>query len=957
MSSQALRPVLPQRGVARVKNVLSGDTVVLLGKAAPGHPAPEVVFTFERVTAPRMASKANSNRDDPDAFPAREWLRKTCVGKNVSFETRKQGASAGDRVYGILHLPHPNGDGSQLNLAVETVRNGHAIPKVFGKSASMGSSSSGNAADGGENGAGGAADATNASDDNIDPEDPVQVYERQLQDAHQEAKAARVGVHSPHPLVRTIKNAGDDFTTQELVEKIKKFSSTGKVQCVIEYIFDGSRFRCQVTGPPELESAGVMFGSFTLILAGVASPRMGNPRATPPTTDEAFAVDAREFVSTRLLHRELDMTVYGTDKAGVCAVGTVHHPRGNIAVELLKAGLARVSDWSARMMPPSDVPAFRIAENNAKRANFGVWHSYEAPQISGASQISGLCVEALTGDTINILPDGVSYDDETKLKKVSLASVRAPRAGNERYGKADDPYAYECRERLRVLTVGKQVTVNIHYEREIPMGSNSDNRQFGTIAVGKRPDVGEVLIAEGLAVTQRHRDDEEKSPRYDELIAAESIAKANSKGVHSTNEYKKRTVNDLTSPQKAKAYSGSLIRGGPVKAVVEYCFNGTRFKLFIPSENCSIVFALSCLRAPQASPVPGAKVQTKAEPFGDECKRHSRMTVLQRNVEIDCTGVTMGGVITGDMFVGQGGQRRSMSIELISKGLASLDRRKVEYGEAPKDVVEAQEIARASKVGLWSLEQEEAPAAVPHTAAKVQEQILTVQLSEIRSGNHFFFHIVGEETSQMIEESMKLFTSNNGTAGAPCDAKKGKVVASLFDGSWYRAKIIEKKGHKATVLYVDHGNIDTVSIASHLRPLDDGLGTDKIPAAAKEAVLALTEVRSTDDDDGLDAARMLQSIAWGKPLNVRTFCDVEGKLAVTLLDPSSSSSINEQLISAGLARKSKQFKVDAIARKMVDGSGIASLAAGLASAQDAARRSRVGMWRYGDVGEDDEEEK
>jgi len=46
-------PALPPRGVARVKNVLSGDTVVLLGKAAPGQPAPEVVFTFERVTAPR----------------------------------------------------------------------------------------------------------------------------------------------------------------------------------------------------------------------------------------------------------------------------------------------------------------------------------------------------------------------------------------------------------------------------------------------------------------------------------------------------------------------------------------------------------------------------------------------------------------------------------------------------------------------------------------------------------------------------------------------------------------------------------------------------------------------------------------------------------------------------------------------------------------------------------------
>ena len=38
-------------------------------------------------------------------------------------------------------------------------------------------------------------------------------------------------------------------------------------------------------------------------------------------------------------------------------------------------------------------------------------------------------VEALTGDTVNVLPDGIPYADESRLKKVSLASVRAPRAG------------------------------------------------------------------------------------------------------------------------------------------------------------------------------------------------------------------------------------------------------------------------------------------------------------------------------------------------------------------------------------------------------------------------------------------------------------------------------------------------------------------------------------------------
>lgn len=48
------RPVLPSRGFATVRSVLSGDTVVLTGRpSAPGQKAPVIIFTFERVTAPR----------------------------------------------------------------------------------------------------------------------------------------------------------------------------------------------------------------------------------------------------------------------------------------------------------------------------------------------------------------------------------------------------------------------------------------------------------------------------------------------------------------------------------------------------------------------------------------------------------------------------------------------------------------------------------------------------------------------------------------------------------------------------------------------------------------------------------------------------------------------------------------------------------------------------------------
>ena len=227
-----------------------------------------------------------------------------------------------------------------INLAVEAVKAGHATPKVFGPE-------------------------TPDDDAALDENDPVLDYERSLQSALQEAKSNEVGIHSSNPLCRSIKNAGDEFQTLGLIENVKKFCTGNSVTCVIEYIFDGSRFRVHVTDP-ELAPAGLQYANFTLILGGVASPRVGNPRSDPPTQSEPFADQAKQFVEARLLHRELKISLHGTDKSGICAVGTVHHPRGNIGVELLKNGLARVSDWSARMMNPLDIPAFRVAENNAK---------------------------------------------------------------------------------------------------------------------------------------------------------------------------------------------------------------------------------------------------------------------------------------------------------------------------------------------------------------------------------------------------------------------------------------------------------------------------------------------------------------------------------------------------------------------------------------------------------------
>merc|ERR1712127_115402 len=103
------------------------------------------------------------------------------------------------------------------------------------------------------------------------------------------------------------------------------------------------------------------------------------------------------------------------------------------------------------------------------------------------------------------------------------------------------------------------------------------------------------------------------------------------------------------------------------------------------------------------------------------------------------------------------------------------------------------------------------------------------------------------------------------------------------------------------------------------------LGTVRIPAVANEALLAGVKTRTLEDDEGVDAARLLQSAAWGKDITARIFCEHEGKLIVNIYEPGHPSSINEQLVNEGLARVSKPVEVNAICAKMVNSDNLSAL--------------------------------
>ena len=82
-------------------------------------------------------------------------------------------------------------------------------------------------------------------------------------------------------------------------------------------------------------------------------------------------------------------------------------------------------------------------------------------------------------------------------------------------------YAHDAREFLRKKLIGKHVKVHIDFVR--PAEGEFEERDCATIRFGNQnSNIAEQVIEKGLASAVRHkRDDENRSPDYDKLIAAE----------------------------------------------------------------------------------------------------------------------------------------------------------------------------------------------------------------------------------------------------------------------------------------------------------------------------------------------------------------------------------------------------------------------------------------------------
>lgn len=186
------------------------------------------------------------------------------------------------------------------------------------------------------------------------------------------------------------------------------------IKAVIEHVRDGSTVRAFLL--PD-------FYHITLMISGIRCNgfKLDDKGRPDPNEKLPFADEARYFVEIRLLQRDVEIILESVNNNNF--VGTILHPKGNIAEILLKEGLARCVDWSIAFMK-SGADRLRAAERRAKDARLRLWKDWQsnAPQITGKEkEFTGTVTEVINGDALYIkLASG-------QVKKIFLSSIRPPK--------------------------------------------------------------------------------------------------------------------------------------------------------------------------------------------------------------------------------------------------------------------------------------------------------------------------------------------------------------------------------------------------------------------------------------------------------------------------------------------------------------------------------------------------
>ncbi|KAK5991067.1 Staphylococcal nuclease domain-containing protein 1 [Cladobotryum mycophilum] len=689
------------------------------------------------------------------------------------------------------------------------------------------------------------------------------------------------------------------------------------------------------------------------LLAGIRAPSTERTVVSTGQTQpaEEYGNEARAFVESRLLQRGVKVEIVGASAQGQL-VANVIHPRGNVAEFLLQEGLARCNDFHSTMLGEK-MAALRAAEKQAQAKKLRLHKHHVVKAESGSQEMT--VTKIIGADTILVK----SKNSNTE-KRISFSSIRGPRTNEP----SESPFKDEAKEFLRSKLIGKHVKISVDGTK--PPSEGFESRDVATVTE-KGTNIGLLLVEAGWASVIRHRkDDTDRAPNYDELLAAQEKSKEEKKGMWSGKPQKAKQYLDLSeNTQKAKIMLATLQRQKKVPAIVDFCKAGSRFTILIPRENVKLTMVLGGIRAPRAPRADGQG----GEPFGKESLDLANRRCNQRDCEVDIHDMDKVGGFIGDLYI----NRENFAKILIEEGLASVHAYSAEKAGNAVELFGAEKKAKEAKRGLWHdydpSQDEDAQEDTAETAAADEADVTLdkkpadyrdVIITNIDGNGKLKIQEIGKGTAALetlMNEFRKFHLDSRNKKPLSDAPKTGEYVSAKFsdDGQWYRARVRanDRTAKQAEVIYVDYGNSEKVAWSS-LRALDQGqFGVQKLKAQAVDASLSFVQL-PTGADYFSEALGFIAEVTDGRRL-VANFDFVDGKENVsyiTLYDakdgqlPGLNDSLNKEVVASGFGMVPKKLKAWERSK------AFESYLKHLREVESQAKQDRLGMWEYGDITED-----
>ncbi|CAH1757498.1 4726_t:CDS:10 [Entrophospora sp. SA101] len=298
----------------------------------------------------------------------------------------------------------------------------------------------------------------------------------------------------------------------------------------------------------------------------------------------------------------------------------------------------------------------------------------------------------LSGNTLS-LRGRPSNNQPPPERILSLAYIQAPRLGNQ--NKEDESFAFESREYLRQLVVGKEVTFRIDY-------STPDNREFGSAFLGE-DNITHLIVQEGWAKVRedsRKNKDESRGNEIEKLLKLEQDAQSAEKGIWKNSEPYFRNVN-YTLSENPREYLNRY-KGCPVDGIIEQVRDGSSLRVLCmppsPAPQQYLNINISGIKAPIVRK-DGTDVEPLVEPYGEEAKFFVESRLLQRSVKVILEGLSNNNQTFVATIIHPAG---NIAEALVSVGLAKVVDWSIAFvTDGPTKLRAAENAAKEKHLRIW----------------------------------------------------------------------------------------------------------------------------------------------------------------------------------------------------------------------------------------------------------------